>query len=75
MFTLAALNISLVGVIYFLLAVAVIAFLIVGLKWLGAQMGWVIPPPMLAILGFVLFLLLILYAIGVFGGSGGVTFH
>jgi hypothetical protein len=73
MLALAALNISLVGVIYFLIAVAVVAFLIVGLKWLAAQMGWAIPPPMLAILGFICFLLLLLYALGVFGGGSGVT--
>lgn len=69
MFALATLNLSLSGVIYFLLAVAVIAFLIVGLRWLAAQMGWAIPQPMLAILGFICFLLLILYALGVFGGA------
>jgi hypothetical protein len=70
-----ALNISLVGVIYFLLAVAVLCILIVGLRWLMAQMGVVIPPPILAILGFMLFLLLLLYALGAFGGAAGVNIH
>ena len=75
MFSFLAVSISLVGVIYFLLAVCVLAFLIVGLKYLAGLMGVVVPPPMWAILGFILFLLLLLYALGVFGGSGGVTFH
>lgn len=69
-----AITISLVGVIYFLLAVAVLCILIVGLKWLMAQMGVVVPPPIWAILGFMLFLILILYVLGAFG-AGGVSFR
>lgn len=69
-----ALSISLVGVIYFLLAVAVLCILIVGLKWLMGQMGVVVPPPIWAIFGFMLFLVLILYVLGAFGGAG-VTIH
>lgn len=70
-----ALTISLVGVIYFLLAVAVLCILIVGLKWLMGQMGVVVPQPIWAILGFMLFLILILYALGAFGGAGGISFR
>jgi hypothetical protein len=74
MFT-TAVAISLVGVIYFLLAVAVLCILIVGLRWLMAQMGVVVPPPIWGILGFMLFLVLVLYALGAFGGAGGISVH
>ena len=69
-----ALTISLTGCIYFLLAVCVLCFLVVGLRYLAGIMGVVVPPPMWGILGFILFLLLLLYALGAFGG-GGVTFR
>ncbi len=68
-----ALTISLVGVIYFLIAVAVLCILIVGLRWLMGQMGVVVPQPIWAILGFILFLVILLYALGAFGGTGGLT--
>jgi hypothetical protein len=74
MFT-TAVAISLVGVIYFLLAVGVLCILILGLRWLMAQMGVVVPQPIWAILGFMLFLVLVLYALGAFGGAGGVSIH
>jgi hypothetical protein len=70
MFTVAA--ITLTSVIYFLLAVCVLCFLIVGLKYLMGLMGVVVPQPMWAILGFILFLVLLLYFLGAFG-SGGVS--
>jgi hypothetical protein len=65
--------ISLGGVIQFLLAVAVIVFLVLGLKFLGEKLGFGIPQPMLAVLGFILFLLLVLFALGIFGGGGGLV--
>ena len=68
MLALAVLSISLVGVIQFLIAIAVVVFLLLGLKWLAAQLGWAIPQPMYAVLGFILLLLLLLYALGTFGG-------
>ena len=71
---LAIIAISLVGVIKFLIAVAVVVFLILGLKWLAGQVGFAIPQPMWAVLGFILVLLLLLYALGVFG-AGGVSFR
>jgi len=64
-----AVAISLTGVIYFLIALCVIAILVVGVKWLLAQMGVVIPPPILAILGFLLFLIVLLWFLGVIGGG------
>jgi hypothetical protein len=70
--TLPALVISLGGVLQFLLAVAVIALLVVGLRWLAGVMGLTIPQPMWAILGFILFILLVMFALGTFG-SGGVV--
>ena len=64
-----AISISLVGVIYFLIAVAILAILIVGLKWLLAQMGVSVPQPIWAILGFILFLLILLWFLGAIGGG------
>ena len=66
-------TITLVSVIYFLLAVCVLCFLIVGLRYLAGLMGVTVPPPMWAILGFILFLVILLWFLGVFGGSGGIT--
>ena len=73
MFATLGLSISLVGVIYFLLAVCVLCFLVLGLRYLAGIMGLTVPQPFWAILGFVLFLIILLYALGAFGGSGGVT--
>ena len=74
MFSSLAIVISLVGVIHFLLAVAVVALLVLGLKWLFAQLQWSVPQPIWAVLGFILFLVVLLYALGAFGG-GGVSFR
>jgi hypothetical protein len=63
----------LVGVIYFLIAIAILVLLIVGLRWLLSLAGVVVPQPVWAVLGFILFLLILLYALGAFGGAGGVT--
>ena len=66
-----AFTLSLTSVIYFLLALCVIAILVVGVRWLLAQMGVTIPNPILAICGFALFLILLLWFMGVIGGGGG----
>lgn len=66
-----AFTLSLTSVIYFLLALCVIAILVVGVRWLLAQMGVAIPNPILAILGFMLFLIVLLWFMGVIGGGGG----
>lgn len=68
-----AFTLSLTSVIYFLIWLCVLAILIVGVRWLLAQMGVVIPPPVLAILGFLLFLILLLYFLGAFGAAGPVS--
>jgi hypothetical protein len=67
-----AFSISLTSVVYFLLAVCVIAILVVGLRWLLAQMGVTVPQPIWAILGFMLFLILLLYFLGAIGGGVSV---
>jgi len=68
-----AVAISLTGVIYFLLALCVIAILVVGVRWLLGQMGVTIPNPILAILGFMLFLIVLLWFMGVIGGGSSVV--
>jgi hypothetical protein len=68
-----ALAISLTGVIYFLLALVVLCFLIVGVRHLLGLAGIALPQPMWALIGFALFLIVLLYALGAFGGGGGVT--
>lgn len=65
-------TLSLTSVIYFLLALCVIAILVVGVRWLLAQMGVVVPPPILAIAGFMLFLVVLLWFMGVIGGGVAV---
>ena len=70
-----AVAISLTGVIYFLLALVVLCFLIWGVRYLLALMGVSVPQPIWALIGFGLFLIVLLYALGAFGGSGGVTFR
>jgi hypothetical protein len=72
MFT-TALAISLTGVIYFLLALVVLCFLIVGVRYLLGLAGIALPQPMWALIAFALFLIVLLYALGAFGGGGGVT--
>jgi|MudIll2142460700_1097286.scaffolds.fasta_scaffold455459_3 hypothetical protein len=68
-----AFTLSLTSVVYFLLALCVIAILVVGVRWLLAQMGVTIPNPILAILGFMLFLLVLLWFMGVIGGGSAVV--
>jgi len=68
-----ALTISLTGVIYFLLALVVLCFLVWGVRYLLTLMGVSIPQPIWALIAFALFLIVLLYALGAFGGSGGVT--
>jgi hypothetical protein len=66
-----AVAISLVGVLKFLLLLAVIVLLIVGIKYLFGLAGWVIPQPIWIVIGVIVFLLLILYFIG--GSSLSIT--
>ena len=68
-----AFTLSLTSVVYFLLALCIIAILVVGVRWLLAQMGVTIPNPILAILGFMLFLLVLLWFMGVIGGGSAVV--
>lgn len=63
--------ISLSGVIYFLLALAVLALLIVGTRYLLGLMGVTVPPPVWAILGLILFLVVLLWFLGAIGGGPG----
>ena len=70
-----ALSISLTGVIYFLLACCALVFLVIGLRYLAGLAGVNVPQQFWALLGFVLFLLLLLYALGAFGGGGGISFR
>jgi hypothetical protein len=64
-----ALAISLTSVIWFLIGVAIIVFLLLGLKWLAGLLNFTIPQPMWAVLGFILILLLILWAFGLISGG------
>jgi len=67
---LALVTLTIAGVAQFLIAVAILALLVVGLKWLFGTMGWSVPQPFWAILGFILFLLIVIWAFG--GGGGGL---
>ena len=69
-----AISIYLSGVVYFLLALCVLALLVVGTRYLLGMMGVVVPPPVWAIVGFILFLIILLWFLGAIGGGpGGVT--
>jgi len=71
--SLALVTISAAGVVYFLLGCCVVVLLVWGLRYLASLAGIAIPQPLWGLFGFVLVLLLILYALGVFGAGGGVT--
>jgi hypothetical protein len=60
--------ISLVGVLKFLLLLAVLILLIVGVRYLLALGGITIPQPIWVVLGVILFLVLVLWLVG--GGTG-----
>ena len=56
--------------IWFLVVIAVLAIVIIGAKWLLGLAGVTIPAPLMAILGIVLFIVL-LFALFHFVGLGG----
>jgi len=64
-----AISISLSGVAYFLLALCVLALLVIGTRYLLSTMGVTVPPPVWAICGFILFLVVVLYFLGALGGG------
>jgi Na+/alanine symporter len=47
-------------IVGFLLLICVIAVVIIGVRWLAALAGVAIPPPLMAILGILLFVVLLL---------------
>lgn len=55
--------------VWFLVVVAVLACVIIGLKWLLGLAGLVIPPPLMAILGIVLFIVLLIALLHFVGGG------
>ena len=60
--------------IWFLVLIVVIAIVIIGIKWLMGVAGIAIPPPLMYILGLILFLVLLLVLLNYSGawslGSG-----
>lgn len=63
-----AMTISIVGVLKFLLLLAIIVLLIVGIRYLFSLVGWSIPQPIWIVVGVIVFLLLLIYFLG--GGTG-----
>ena len=61
-------TISVIGVLKFLLILAVIVLFIVGVKYLFALVGWTIPQPIWVVLGVIVFLLLLIWFLS--GGTG-----
>ncbi len=55
---------SVMGVLKFLLVLAVIVLVIVGVKYLFGLAGWVIPQPIWIVLGVIVFLLLLIAFLG-----------
>lgn len=71
-----ALAISISGVIYFLIALCVLALLIVGVRYVLGLVGVSVPQPIWAVLGFILFLIVLLWFLGAIGGGpSGVSFR
>ena len=65
--------ISLSGVIYFLLALCVLALLVWGVRYVLTLMGVTLPQPLWAILGFMLVLIVLLWFLGIIGGGPGTV--
>jgi len=63
-----AIALSILGVLQFLLLLAVIVLLIVGIRYLFGLIGWTIPQPIWVVLGVIVFLLLIIWFLQ--GGTG-----
>lgn len=63
-----ALALSVVGVLKFLLVIAILVLLIVGVKYLFGLVGWTIPQPIWIVIGVIVFLLLLIWLLG--GGTG-----
>ncbi len=61
-------TLSVIGVLEFLLFLAVIVLLIVGVKYLLGLAGVTVPQPIWVVLGVILFLVLIIWMLG--GGTG-----
>ena len=65
-------TISVLGVLKFLLVLAVLVLLIVGIKYLFSLAGWVIPQPIWIVLGVIVFILLCIWFIG---GAEAINFR
>jgi hypothetical protein len=61
-------TLSVLGVLEFLLFLAVIVLLIVGVKYLLGLAGVTVPQPIWVVLGVILFLVLVIWMLG--GGTG-----
>jgi len=61
-------TLSVMGVLQFLLFLAVIVLLIVGVKYLLGLAGVTVPQPIWVVLGVILFLVLVIWLLG--GGTG-----
>ena len=61
-------TLSVMGVLQFLLLLAVIVLLIVGVKYLLGLAGVTVPQPIWVVLGVILFLVLVIWLLG--GGTG-----
>ena len=65
--------ISIVGLLWFLIYCAIVVCVILGLQWLAAKVGWAVPQPLWAVVGFIVFLLLVILFIQ--GALGPPTFR
>ena len=61
--------------IWFLVVIAVLAIVIIGAKWLLGLAGVTIPPPLMAILGIVLFIVLLIALFHFVGLGGDIPRH
>lgn len=67
----AAVVLSLIGILKILFVIALLVLLIVGIRYLFGLVGWSIPNPIWTVIGIVVLLALLIW----FLGGGGVEFR
>lgn len=61
--------------VWFLIVIAVLAIVIIGAKWLLGLAGVTIPAPLMAILGIIMFIVLLIALFHFVGFSGDIPKH
>jgi hypothetical protein len=65
--TLAAISIT--GMLWFLIYAACLVGFVLALRWLAGKLGWTVPEPVWAIIGFICICILLLWLVGALGSG------